>query len=107
MGVISLRLRDRDFKRIEELSKMEHKDKSTVAMVKYISPINSRIEQFFKNINLSFLVPNVYLVPEARDPSGLEAAAHQGGLSAARRAGYPDHRLRTHAVQQIKQPLPG
>ena len=31
MGVISLRLKDRELKRIEELSKMEHKDKSTVA----------------------------------------------------------------------------
>ena len=31
MGVISLRLKDRDFKRIEELSKIENKDKSTIA----------------------------------------------------------------------------
>lgn len=31
MGVISLRLKDREFKRIEDLSKMEGKDKSTVA----------------------------------------------------------------------------
>jgi len=31
MAVISLRLKDRDFKRLNELSRMEHKDKSTVA----------------------------------------------------------------------------
>ncbi len=31
MSVISLRLKDRDLKRIEELSKLEHKDKSTIA----------------------------------------------------------------------------
>lgn len=31
MGVISLRLKDRDFKRLGELSKMVQKDKSTVA----------------------------------------------------------------------------
>lgn len=31
MGVISLRLKDREFKRLEELSKIERKDKSTVA----------------------------------------------------------------------------
>lgn len=31
MAVISLRLKDRDFKRVNELSKIEHKDKSTVA----------------------------------------------------------------------------
>jgi predicted HTH domain antitoxin len=31
MGVISLRLKDRDIKRIEELAEMEGKDKSAVA----------------------------------------------------------------------------
>ncbi|HZX48625.1 MAG TPA: hypothetical protein VFF47_05350 [Nitrospirota bacterium] len=31
MGVISLRLKDRDLERLEELSKTEHKDKSTIA----------------------------------------------------------------------------
>lgn len=31
MSVISLRLKDREFKRLVELSKKEHKDKSTVA----------------------------------------------------------------------------
>lgn len=31
MGVISLRLKDKDLERIEELSKQEHKDKSTIA----------------------------------------------------------------------------
>jgi hypothetical protein len=31
MSVISLRLKDREIKRINELSEMEHKDKSTVA----------------------------------------------------------------------------
>lgn len=31
MGVISLRLRERDLERIEELSKLERKDKSTIA----------------------------------------------------------------------------
>lgn len=31
MAVISLRLKDKDFKRVNELSKIEHKDKSTVA----------------------------------------------------------------------------
>ncbi len=31
MSVISLRLKDRELKRIDELSKMEHKDKSTIA----------------------------------------------------------------------------
>jgi len=31
MSVISLRLKDRELKKIEELSKREHKDKSTVA----------------------------------------------------------------------------
>jgi hypothetical protein len=31
MSVISLRLKDREIKRISELSKMEHKDKSTIA----------------------------------------------------------------------------
>lgn len=31
MGVISLRLKDKDLERIEELSKLEHKDKSTIA----------------------------------------------------------------------------
>lgn len=31
MGVISLRLKDKDLERIEELSRQEHKDKSTIA----------------------------------------------------------------------------
>ena len=31
MGVISMRLKDRDLERLEELSKIEHKDKSTIA----------------------------------------------------------------------------
>lgn len=31
MGIISLRLKDREIKRIEELSKTQYKDKSTVA----------------------------------------------------------------------------
>ncbi len=31
MAVISLRLKDREFRRLNELSRMEHKDKSTVA----------------------------------------------------------------------------
>ncbi len=31
MGVISLRLKDRDLERLDELSRLEHKDKSTVA----------------------------------------------------------------------------
>lgn len=31
MGVISLRLKDKDLERIEELSKLERKDKSTIA----------------------------------------------------------------------------
>ena len=31
MGVISLRLKDRDLERLEELSKATHKDKSTMA----------------------------------------------------------------------------
>ncbi len=31
MSVISLRLKDRDMKRMEELSRLEHKDKSTIA----------------------------------------------------------------------------
>ncbi|MDA8089451.1 MAG: hypothetical protein M0Z61_04420 [Nitrospiraceae bacterium] len=31
MGVISLRLKERDLERLEELSKSEHKDKSTMA----------------------------------------------------------------------------
>src|SRR3989304_102077 len=31
MGVISLRLKDKELERIEELSKLEHKDKSTMA----------------------------------------------------------------------------
>lgn len=31
MGVISLRLKDKDLDRIEELSKLERKDKSTIA----------------------------------------------------------------------------
>lgn len=31
MGVISLRLKDRDIERLEELSRLEDKDKSTVA----------------------------------------------------------------------------
>ena len=31
MAVVSLRLKDREIKRLDELSKMSHKDKSTVA----------------------------------------------------------------------------
>jgi len=31
MGVISMRLKDRDLERLEELSKIGHKDKSTMA----------------------------------------------------------------------------
>ena len=31
MGVISLRLKERDLERLDELSRLEHKDKSTVA----------------------------------------------------------------------------
>ncbi|MBI4824673.1 MAG: UPF0175 family protein [Nitrospirae bacterium] len=31
MGVVSIRLKDRDFKRLNELSKLGNKDKSTVA----------------------------------------------------------------------------
>ncbi|MBW7943535.1 MAG: ribbon-helix-helix protein, CopG family [Candidatus Kuenenia stuttgartiensis] len=31
MGVISLRLKEKDLERIEELSRQEHKDKSTIA----------------------------------------------------------------------------
>jgi predicted transcriptional regulator len=31
MGVISLRLKDKDIERLDELSRLEHKDKSTIA----------------------------------------------------------------------------
>ena len=49
-------------------------------------------------------ITGVYLVPQARNSSGLEITADQSSLSAARRTRDPDHRLSSHAVEQGKQP---
>src|SRR4030067_2177665 len=49
----------------------------------------------------------VYLVPQARESSGFEVAAAQGGLPAASRSGYPDQWLLSHAVQLGKKPVSG
>lgn len=62
MSVISLRLKDREIKRINELSKMEHKDNSTVAMelIDYgisvgsgMIPENYRLNCYGKNKGLT------------------------------------------------------
>ncbi len=64
MGVISLRLKDRDLERIEELSKLEHKDKSTIArelleygweflMVRYYKEGKLSLEGLAKKLDVS------------------------------------------------------
>ena len=64
MSVISLRLKDRELKRIDELSKMEHKDKSTIArelleygwdflMVKYYKEGNLSLSGLASKIGIS------------------------------------------------------
>lgn len=64
MGVISLRLKDRDMERLEELSRLEHKDKSNVArelleygwdflMVKYYKEGKLSLEGFAKKLDIS------------------------------------------------------
>ena len=64
MGVISLRLKDKDLERIEELSKLERKDKSTIArelleygweflMVKYYKEGKLSLESLAKKLDIS------------------------------------------------------
>jgi len=64
MGVISLRLKDRDMERIDELSKLEHKEKSTIArelleygwdflMLRYYKEGKLSLEGLAKKLNIS------------------------------------------------------
>jgi predicted HTH domain antitoxin len=64
MGVISLRLKDRDLERLEELSKAMHKDKSTMArelleygwnflMLKYYKEGKLSLAGLAKKLNVS------------------------------------------------------
>ena len=64
MSVISLRLKDRDLERIDELSKLGHKDRSTTArelleygweflMFKYYKEGKLSLEGLAKKLNLS------------------------------------------------------
>ncbi|MBM4053273.1 MAG: ribbon-helix-helix protein, CopG family [Planctomycetes bacterium] len=64
MGVISLRLKDKDIDRIEELSRQEHKDKSTIArelleygweflMVRYYKDGKLSLEGLAKKLDIS------------------------------------------------------
>jgi len=64
MGVISLRLKDKDLERIEELSKLERKDKSTIArelleygweflMVKYYKEGKLSLGSLAKKLDIS------------------------------------------------------
>ena len=64
MGVISLRLKDRDLERLDELSKLEHKDRSTTArelleygwefiMLKYYKEGKLSLEALAKKLNMS------------------------------------------------------
>jgi hypothetical protein len=64
MGVISLRLKDRDLERLDELSKLERKDRSTTArelleygwefvMLKYYKEGKLSLEALAKKLNMS------------------------------------------------------
>lgn len=64
MGIISLRLKEKDLKRFGELSRLEHKDKSTIArelieygwdflMVKYYKEKKLSLGGFAKKLNIS------------------------------------------------------
>jgi hypothetical protein len=64
MGVISLRLKDRDLERLDELSKLECKDRSTTArelleygwefiMLKYYKEGKLSLEGLAKKLNMS------------------------------------------------------
>ena len=53
MSVVSLRLKERDIKRIEELSTIEGKDKSTVARELLASGWEFRMIRFYKAGKLS------------------------------------------------------
>ena len=53
MSVVSLRLKERDIKRIEELSTIEGKDKSTVARELLASGWEFRMIRFYKEGKLS------------------------------------------------------
>lgn len=64
MGVISLRLKDKNLERIKELSELEHKDKSTIArelleygweflMIKYYKEGKLSLEGFAGKLDVS------------------------------------------------------
>lgn len=64
MGVISLRLKDRDLERLDELSKLERKDRSTTArelleygweylMLRYYKEGKLSLEGLAKKLNMS------------------------------------------------------
>lgn len=64
MSVISLRLKDRDLERIDELSRLEHKDRSTTArelleygweflMLRYYKEGKLSLEGLAKKLNMS------------------------------------------------------
>ena len=64
MGVVSLRLKDRDLERLDELSKLERKDRSTAArelleygweflMLRYYKKGKLSLEGFAKKLNIS------------------------------------------------------
>jgi len=64
MGVVSLRLKDRDLERLDELSKLERKDRSTMArellehgweflMLRYYKEGKLSLEGLAKKLNMS------------------------------------------------------
>ena len=64
MGVVSLRLKDRDLERLDELSKLERKDRSTAArelleygweflMLRHYKEGKLSLEGFSKKLNIS------------------------------------------------------
>jgi hypothetical protein len=68
MGVISLRLKDRDLERLDELSRLEHKDRSTTArelleygweflMLRYYKEGKLSLEGLAKKLNMSISDP--------------------------------------------------
>jgi hypothetical protein len=95
MGVISLRLKDRDLERLDELSKLEHKDRSTTArelleygwefiMLKYYKEGKLSLEALAKKLNMS-ISEAIDLLAELATEAPIEFEDYLKGFNVFRR----------------------
>jgi hypothetical protein len=95
MGVISLRLKDRDLERLDELSKLERKDRSTTArelleygwefiMLKYYKEGKLSLEALAKKLNMS-ISEAIDLLAELGTEAPIEFEDYLKGFNVFRR----------------------